>query len=145
MTLVVTWYFYLCFFFQLLLTCNFCQVNGKTAQIKRAVKLLRNAASAEDKAEFTHEAETMLKLDHPNLVRTVLYHIWYHWTVVMFSHVVRLYLLLCDVVAAMLMFTFLLIFFKADLFGSLGDSFSILFSHKQWARRRCNDTSQSIL
>jgi serine/threonine protein kinase len=37
----------------------------------RAVKLLRNAASPKDKADFTQEAETMLVLSHPNLVRMI--------------------------------------------------------------------------
>jgi hypothetical protein len=35
----------------------------------RAVKLLRNAATPEDKHEFTQEAETMLVLNHENLVQ----------------------------------------------------------------------------
>ena len=40
-------------------------------QIERAVKLLRNAASANDKANFLREAETMLMLQHRNLVELV--------------------------------------------------------------------------
>eukprot|EP00730_Choanoeca_flexa_P005059 TRINITY_DN11867_c1_g1_i9.p1 TRINITY_DN11867_c1_g1~~TRINITY_DN11867_c1_g1_i9.p1 ORF type:complete len:890 (+),score=245.21 TRINITY_DN11867_c1_g1_i9:193-2862(+) len=39
--------------------------------VMRAVKLLRNAANADDKEEFTREAETMLPLDHPNLVKMI--------------------------------------------------------------------------
>ncbi|EDQ92328.1 uncharacterized protein MONBRDRAFT_13710, partial [Monosiga brevicollis MX1] len=39
--------------------------------LQRAVKLLRNAASTADKDEFTREAETMLVLDHPNLVKMI--------------------------------------------------------------------------
>eukprot|EP00049_Salpingoeca_infusionum_P027774 m.34228 g.34228 ORF g.34228 m.34228 type:complete len:1156 (-) comp9750_c0_seq1:1510-4977(-) len=42
--------------------------NG-TNKIKRAVKLLRNAASVADKTEFLREAETMLKLEHQNIVQ----------------------------------------------------------------------------
>lgn len=39
--------------------------------VRRAVKLLRNTATGADKAEFLREAETMLELQHPNLVRLV--------------------------------------------------------------------------
>jgi hypothetical protein len=37
----------------------------------RAVKLLRGAASAEDRQEFAREAELMLDFDHQNLVRLI--------------------------------------------------------------------------
>lgn len=45
--------------------------SGDVEKTMRAVKLLRNAASDKDKKEFTQEAETMLKLDHVNLVRMI--------------------------------------------------------------------------
>ena len=37
----------------------------------RAVKLLRGAATADDRKEFLREAELMLELDHQNLVRLI--------------------------------------------------------------------------
>ena len=37
----------------------------------RAVKILKDGASAQDKDEFVHEAEVMLVLRHPNLVQMV--------------------------------------------------------------------------
>ena len=39
--------------------------------MKRAVKMLRNGASPEDKREFLQEVETMLALDHQNLVSII--------------------------------------------------------------------------
>eukprot|EP00911_Craspedida_sp_UC1_P002415 UC1_evm3s1801 len=39
--------------------------------VLRAVKLLRDGASSGDRTEFLREAETMLDLDHPNLVSLV--------------------------------------------------------------------------
>eukprot|EP00040_Diaphanoeca_grandis_P016113 m.83014 g.83014 ORF g.83014 m.83014 type:complete len:662 (+) comp25583_c2_seq1:157-2142(+) len=39
--------------------------------VQRAVKLLREGASASDKEEFTREAEIMTLLDHPNIVKIV--------------------------------------------------------------------------
>lgn len=41
------------------------------ATIKRAVKLLRNAATKADKDEFLREAEVMLELDHEHLVTII--------------------------------------------------------------------------
>jgi len=43
----------------------------ESKDIQRAVKLLRDGASAADKEEFTREAEIMTLLDHPNVVKIV--------------------------------------------------------------------------
>ncbi len=45
--------------------------SGKTALERCAVKMLRNNATPADKTEFLREAETMLRLEHPNLVSIV--------------------------------------------------------------------------
>ena len=44
--------------------------NGSDTSV-RAVKLLRGAATADDRKEFLREAELMLELDHQNLVRII--------------------------------------------------------------------------
>eukprot|EP00041_Stephanoeca_diplocostata_P037103 m.1386923 g.1386923 ORF g.1386923 m.1386923 type:complete len:1517 (+) comp24978_c1_seq6:332-4882(+) len=44
---------------------------GPSRVITRAVKTLRNGVTPEGKAEFVHEAEMMLDLVHPNVVRLI--------------------------------------------------------------------------
>eukprot|EP00041_Stephanoeca_diplocostata_P033126 m.1085046 g.1085046 ORF g.1085046 m.1085046 type:complete len:1167 (-) comp24278_c1_seq1:375-3875(-) len=44
---------------------------GGKVDLKRAVKMVRNNATKEDKKEFQREAETMMLLEHENLVRLV--------------------------------------------------------------------------
>jgi serine/threonine protein kinase len=46
--------------------------DGSVSRIPRAVKILKDAASMEDKEEFVHEAEVMLILQHKNLVEMVV-------------------------------------------------------------------------
>lgn len=46
-------------------------VKGRPKAIKRAVKMLRNRATAGDRLEFIHESEMMLELDSEYLVRLV--------------------------------------------------------------------------
>ena len=43
---------------------------GQVQDVTRAVKLLRTGAGPKDKEDFLREAEVMLQLDDPNLVRT---------------------------------------------------------------------------
>jgi len=44
---------------------------GGVVKLKRAVKMVRNNATMEDKKEFLREAETMIKLEHENLVKLI--------------------------------------------------------------------------
>eukprot|EP00041_Stephanoeca_diplocostata_P034738 m.1200197 g.1200197 ORF g.1200197 m.1200197 type:complete len:779 (-) comp24572_c0_seq34:2227-4563(-) len=45
--------------------------DGSVTKVKRAVKLLKGAASEGDRGEFVREAETMLNFDHDNVVRLI--------------------------------------------------------------------------
>lgn len=47
------------------------QTIEEKVSMKRAVKMLRGAASEADRMEFIREAEVMLELDHPNLVSLI--------------------------------------------------------------------------
>lgn len=46
-------------------------LGGGLITVKRAVKMVRNNATKEDRVEFLRESETQLKLDHENLVKIV--------------------------------------------------------------------------
>ena len=44
---------------------------GGLVKLKRAVKMVKNNATREDKDEFLREAETMIILKHANLVKII--------------------------------------------------------------------------
>ena len=60
-----------CAYFSTLCTSPLVIRATQVRLVPRAVKILKDGASAQDKDEFVHEAEVMLVLRHPNLVQMV--------------------------------------------------------------------------